>query len=180
MEYKNNCIDSIIPAYPFESVTIGTQTWTKENLNYSDGGVDILTANASYNGINFDTQYYYTWDAAVRVASKFPGWHLPSLEEFNTLITYCGGSIVAGKKLKSTSGWNNNGNGTDDYGFTELPVGYIQDSSISYLTYGAYCWSCTESGQGALYLDLYSRRDAAYMYDHVKTYHYPVRLVKDS
>jgi uncharacterized protein (TIGR02145 family) len=30
---------------------------------------------------------------------------------------------VAGKKLKAKSGWNDNGNGTDDYGFSALPGG---------------------------------------------------------
>jgi uncharacterized protein (TIGR02145 family) len=50
------------------------------------------------------------------------GWHVPSMDEFGTLITAVGGTSVGGKKLKSTSGWAS-GNGTDDYGFTALPAG---------------------------------------------------------
>jgi len=34
------------------------------------------------------------------------------------------GCAGAGKSLKATSGWNNSGNGTDDFGFSALPGGY--------------------------------------------------------
>ena len=51
------------------------------------------------------------------------GWHLPSKSEFETLIATVGGEEVVANKLKSTSGWDN-GNGTDDYGFSGLPSGY--------------------------------------------------------
>ena len=51
------------------------------------------------------------------------GWHLPTIDEFETLFATVGGDSVAGAKLKSTSGWNSNGNGTDDFGFTVLPAG---------------------------------------------------------
>lgn len=49
------------------------------------------------------------------------GWHLPSVEEYETLFDFVGGASVAGEKLKSTSGWNGVGNGTDAYGFNALP-----------------------------------------------------------
>jgi len=34
------------------------------------------------------------------------------------------GSKTVGKFLKATSGWNNNGNGTDKFGFSALPSGF--------------------------------------------------------
>ena len=65
------------------------------------------------------------------------GWHLPSHREFATLINYIdpdfgydrydGKSVIAGRELKSQSGWNPgltiSGNGTDAYGFSALPGG---------------------------------------------------------
>lgn len=54
------------------------------------------------------------------------GWHVPTLKEWNDLIKYVGGSDIAGKKLKSSEGWENLGgiNGTDEVCFSGLPVGY--------------------------------------------------------
>ncbi len=51
------------------------------------------------------------------------GWHLPSYDEWDELITAVGGKDIAGKVLKSQTGWySDGGNGTDAYGFTALPT----------------------------------------------------------
>jgi uncharacterized protein (TIGR02145 family) len=54
------------------------------------------------------------------------GWHVPTLKEWNDLVKFVGGSDIAGKKLKSSEGWENLGgiNGTDEVCFSGLPVGY--------------------------------------------------------
>jgi uncharacterized protein (TIGR02145 family) len=72
------------------------------------------------------------------------GWRLPSTQEWEILVTTAGGSSVAGKKLKATSGWNYNGNGTDDYNFSALPGGYrfIDGSFRNVGSYG-YWWTVT-------------------------------------
>jgi uncharacterized protein (TIGR02145 family) len=51
------------------------------------------------------------------------GWHIPSNAELDTLVTTVGDPLTAGKYLKATSGWNEDGNGTDDFGFSALPGG---------------------------------------------------------
>jgi uncharacterized protein (TIGR02145 family) len=51
------------------------------------------------------------------------GWHLPTDAEWTTLTDYVGGAETAGTKLKAKSDWNENGNGTNDYGFLALPGG---------------------------------------------------------
>ena len=51
------------------------------------------------------------------------GWRLPKDEDWNTLFETVGGVDIAGKKLKSSVGWNLGGNGTDDYGFSVTPSG---------------------------------------------------------
>ena len=38
---------------------------------------------------------------------------------------------MAGEILKSQNGWSNNGNGTDEYGFSALPAGHY-DSGIGF------------------------------------------------
>ena len=52
------------------------------------------------------------------------GWHLPNDTEWDTLFVAVGGSEVAGDVLRSQTGWDNNGNGTDAFGFSALPAGY--------------------------------------------------------
>ncbi len=51
------------------------------------------------------------------------GWHVPSLAEGQELIKTAGGEAIAGKHLKSKSGWHNNGNGDDSFGLTVYPSG---------------------------------------------------------
>ena len=55
-----------------------------------------------------------SWPEKVRGVCP-EGWHLPSKDEWETLITTVGGSDTAGEKLKSQSGRNNNSGGTDYY-----------------------------------------------------------------
>jgi len=73
------------------------------------------------------------------------GWHIPSDADWTTLVNFAGGSSTAGRKLKSTSGWYNNGNGTDEYGFSALPGG-DGDSGGSFYNVGNLgdWWSATE------------------------------------
>jgi uncharacterized protein (TIGR02145 family) len=74
-----------------------------------------------------------------------PGWHIPSDAEWQTLIDFAGGNETAGAILKAASGWNSNGNGTDDYGFSALPGGE-GNSGGRFLGVGYYgiWWSATE------------------------------------
>ena len=102
----------------YKTVKIGDQVWMAENLN--------IETDSSYC-YNDSTKYcskygrLYSWAVANSVCPE--GWHLPTIDEFETLFATVGGDSVAGAKLKSTSGWNSNGNGTDDFGFTVLPAG---------------------------------------------------------
>jgi len=93
-------------------VEIGTQTWMAEDLNYGSNGCYSLYGRS------------YDWSTAMNVCPS--GWHLPSTDEWNTLINFAGGSQTAGNKLKATSWWADNYIGiqpTDDFGFSALPGG---------------------------------------------------------
>jgi len=87
-----------------------------------------------------------------------PGWHLPTDEEWKVLegavdsqhgigdpewdSGSCG--FDAGTNLKASSGWNNNGNGTDLFGFSGLPGGecYYGGGYYSVGDFGSW-WTST-------------------------------------
>ena len=73
------------------------------------------------------------------------GWHIPSDAEWTVLTDYLGGENVAGTKMKSTSGWEENGNGTNSSGFSGLPGGSRgSDGSFFGVGGGGIWWSSTE------------------------------------
>jgi len=106
----------------YKTVKIGNQTWMAENLNY-----DLTYGSWCYYEYdevdNYCNKYgrQYPWSTAKEVCPN--GWHLPDTADWNRLVATVGGKEIAGKKLKSKSGWDNNGNGTDDIGFSALPGG---------------------------------------------------------
>jgi uncharacterized protein (TIGR02145 family) len=127
----------------YQTVKIGNQVWMAENLNYP-------TANGSwcYNNQNSNCVKYgrlYNWQTALKVCPQ--GWHLPSDTEWQQLIDFAGNNSAV--KLKAKSGWNNNGNGTDDYGFSALPGGGLQDYGKFYdLGKDGEWWSSTHAIPG--------------------------------
>ena len=165
----------------YKTVTIGTQTWMAENLNYSDSVSypSMKGQNWCYNSLDSCTKYgrLYTWAAAMDSVGTFStngkgcgdgktcsptypvrgicpsGWHLPQKSEWATLITAVGGESTAGKMLKSASGWKSNGNGTDAFGFSALPAGYYSTIGGSFLDVGrfAHFWSATDYNRDAAY-----------------------------
>ena len=107
----------------YKTVTIGTQTWMAENLNY-ETSASYCYDDAEINCIKYGR--LYTWTAALNACPS--GWLLPSTDDWSVLFASVGGSSIAGEKLKYTSGWyNNRGNGTDDFGFSALPAGERSD-----------------------------------------------------
>jgi uncharacterized protein (TIGR02145 family) len=134
-----------------------------ENLNYnaSDskcGATDGTTVNSG--GLCSKYGRLYNWVTAMAYSassSEIPsgvkgicpdGWHLPSHAEWELLEEAVGGNSVAGMKLKSKSGWNNDGNGTDDFGFSALTSGAASYDFFDLLFYGngyyGNWWSTTE------------------------------------
>jgi uncharacterized protein (TIGR02145 family) len=109
-----------INSQSYKTVVIGSQTWIAEDLKGGMGGWG-----------------YYAAQSDGVVSSQYlcgAGWHLPDYSDWKDLIDFveadsrCG-SGCAGKKLKAMSGWDDNGNGTDDYGFSALPNGYFNEDA---------------------------------------------------
>ena len=99
----------------YKIVTIGSQIWMAQNLNYDEKN-SYCYGNKDENCSQYGRLYYGTNHCPA-------GWHLPTIDEWNVLIGFVGGASVAGKMLKSASGWNEFGNGIDAYEFSALPAG---------------------------------------------------------
>lgn len=136
---------------PTDEVQIGNQIWKTKNLAIDDGQGGIYTQTVNY-GQGDVVEYYYTRDAAVRIASSITGWHLPTAAEWDTLAATVGGTSIVGTKLKSTYGWAEGYNGTDDYGFAAFPAGNRKRSTFYYLYRQAWFW--TSTNYKARYFDL--------------------------
>ena len=150
----------------YKTVTIGSQTWMAENLNYAYtqpiNGLDSgswCNNNDPENCAKYGR--LYTWAAAMdsiayfkeendnclkscthdcekcgldvnwQIGTNFDkykgfnilgvcpeNWHIPSVNEWFILL-----DLVNTIDLKSTSGWLDDGNGTDILGFRLLPAG---------------------------------------------------------
>jgi len=110
------------------------------------------------------------------------GWHLPRYAEWNTLFTAVGGASTVGTKLKSTSGWHSDGNGTDAYGFSVFPAGYRNYDGGFYSAGSlARFWSASQGENYSYYaysMFLYYNSENAYLY-YYKYYGYSVRCLRD-
>ena len=180
----------------YKTITIDSQTWMAENLNYS------VDSSFCYDNKESNCAKYgrlYEWAAAVgKLESKCgrghtcslpsgnirgvcpSGWHLPSSDEWDTLFKAVGGSSTAGKVLKSTSGWNDNSNGTDAFGFSALPVGEREDGRGYRQTgYEAYFWSSTEYNSIYAYYKKLDIGNSVYQSNSSKRSGFSVRCVRD-
>jgi len=89
----------------------------------------------------------YNWYAANDSRGLAPkGWYVPSDAEWTALANYLGGRDVAGTKMRTASGWNENGDGTNESGFSGLPGGGRDvNGSFYYAGYYGSWWSSTQS-----------------------------------
>jgi uncharacterized protein (TIGR02145 family) len=136
----------------YKTIQIGSQVWMAENLNY-----ETNHSTWAYDNDNIKSTAYgrlYSWEEAHKACPS--GWHLPSDEEWKQLEVYLDMSQAdadtfglrganVGTKLKSTSGWNSGGIGTNECYFLALPSGYRFTNGDLYDTgYGAYFWTSSE------------------------------------
>jgi len=140
------------------TIIIDTQVWQKCNSN------EIPSSGKSncYENNDSNCEIYgrlYDYEAAQSACP--PGFHLPTDEEWTILTNFAGGEEKAGKKLKAKSGWNEGGNGTDEYKFAALPGGYSFDGEFySSLGKSGYWWSATEVDPQDPYTSAYQRNIA--------------------
>ena len=184
----------------YETVQIGEQCWFAENLraeNYKNG--DFISANLDnsewtsttsgatvfYGDDVSSLQAYgrlYNWHAVDDARSLCPNaWRIPSDGDWTVLTDFLGGSATAGAQMKTTDGWNGDGDGANSSGFSGLPGGSRASNGNFYLAGSSgYWWSATPYGSSAWY------RIVSYNDDSVNrnfAYHrngYSVRCVRDA
>ena len=178
--------DSRTNAYQiYKMVTIGTQTWMAENLNYeTTTGSSCYNDAASCSGLG----RLYTLSAADE--SVCPnGWHLPNNTEWELLKKNAGGDAEAAQNLKAySSGWDE-AFGTDKYGFAAEPAGIYDGKKYTGKTVMTAYWSSTiidEMGDMTYYHFTITDEDEAKIttvYTNISIEEYPnrysVRCIKD-
>ncbi|MDR2591794.1 MAG: hypothetical protein LBC59_03200 [Chitinispirillales bacterium] len=156
--------------------SVPIEKWMTTNLN-------VETADSwCYDDDPANCEMYgrlYTLEAA-KVACLSVGKRLPTNQEWDALVTAAGGSSTAGKKLKSTSGWNNNGNGTNDFGFSALPGGNrSSDGTFNFADNIGEWWTATDGGgNDAYHRYIHGSSDNVYERNDRKRYGFSVRCVE--
>ncbi|MCF0069502.1 fibrobacter succinogenes major paralogous domain-containing protein [Dyadobacter sp. CY261] len=191
------------------SVKIGSQEWSAENLDVTKfrNGESVMEANTAgawekaciegkpawcYYGQDAVKakglgKLYNFWAVVDKRKLAPEGWHVPTDAEWQKLADELGGSDLAGKTLKATKGWKNNGNGDNQARFSALPGGYRSHEGPAY--YGGpffeagaagYWWSTTRYLVDNSYCRMLSfRNNRLEKKSFVMTSGLSVRLVKD-
>lgn len=148
----------------YSTVIIGQQEWITENLkttHYNDG-TEIFHPTDGWSSIPNETGAYtwydndpaqsygalYNWYAVNNGSGLCPpGWHVPAMDDYNQLITFLGGTVDAGGKLKETgtTHWAEPNTGaTNESGWTGLPGGMVNNPGFWNKGNMGYWWSATE------------------------------------
>jgi uncharacterized protein (TIGR02145 family) len=194
--------------YDYSTVQIGDQCWFSENCRYlpevSDPsinsttephysvygytGTDVIAAQATTNYATYGV--LYNWPAVMTEGICPSGWHIPTDEEWQTMEMALGmsaseasstgwrGSPV-GNYMKSTSGWDSGGNGSNSSGFTGLPGGYRYSGGFNINGSSGSWWSASESGSNSWRRVLYLSIDLVYRDDNDRYSGFSARCVRD-
>ncbi len=145
----------------YGTVQISSQCWLRENLdvgtringNQNQANNDVIEKYCyGDNPANCDTYGgLYQWDEAMQYVTTPgaqgicpPGWHIPTLGEFQTLSATVGGD---GNGLKAVGQGSGGGAGTDTSGFSALLAGERVYLGYFYgLRFTGHFWSSTQLG----------------------------------
>lgn len=190
-----------------KGVKIGNQEWMAANLDVSKfrngdpipeaktgeewgkAGDDSKPAWCYYNNDPANGAKYgklYNWYAVTDPRALSPkGWHIPTVKEWTALTDYlrggtsfaAGGGLVAGLSMKSTSGWDEEGNANNHSGFAGLPGGTRgEDGEFGSVGEYASWWTSSEYGDEAWSAFLTDNTDIS---SDAKASGYSIRCVRD-
>jgi uncharacterized protein (TIGR02145 family) len=192
----------------YTTVIIGTQTWMAENLKttkYNDNtSIPLVTDNTiwaslitpGYCWYNNDAANYkasygalyncYTLDPTGNIGKNVcpVGWHIPTYDEWTTMITFIDSYGYDGGYLKETGTihWQAPNEGaTNSTGFTALPGGsrYIDGNFKDIGILGCFWSPNDQSGASDRYFFMgYSYSYAGWLWDSKKN-GFSVRCIKD-
>jgi uncharacterized protein (TIGR02145 family) len=187
----------------YNSITIGTQVWMRENLKVTHymNGEEIprvtdatewskLTTGAYCNLNNEDlkvTTYgrLYNFYAVLDSNNLCPAdWHVPTNNEWMILIGFLGGTDVAGGKMKETGTehWSSPNTGaSNSSGFTAVSAG-SRNSKGGFEYFGSYgdWWTSTESDtSNGSHWGISNSSSNIYNVSFNKKYGFSVRCIRD-
>ena len=150
----------------YQTVKIGNKIWMVGNLkvtHYNNGDkIPNVTDQTTWNGLTAgalcaydnDTNnvktygYLYNYYVVADPRGICPaGWHVPSMDEFETLSWSCGGDYVSGGALKEagTTHWAAPNTGaTNSSGFTALPGGGRLPDGFGGIRGSVVFWTTTQ------------------------------------
>jgi len=183
----------------YNTVLIGTQCWLQQNLDVgtminstSSGGFQQtnngILEKYCYENNPANCETYgglYEWPEAMQYSTTPgvqgicpPGWHIPTLAEFQTLSTSVGGD---GNALRAVGQGTGGGAGTNTSGFSALFAGYhYYYGTFSDLGLSTFFWSSTEyDATHAYFLGLGYSNSGILLYDFNKEGGFSVRCLKD-
>ena len=142
----------------YKYTTIGNQVWMAENLRYDSevsGCMDHFGDSCKTFGLYYSLYkniqpYQYVVNDSIFEFICPNGWHIPSLDEWKTMIKKMGDK--AALRLRGANYWGDDrGTGTDECSFNALPAGKFNYSgSISSLYNEAFFSTSTEDVKGNL------------------------------
>lgn len=142
---------NVITLITTNEVLIGTQTWKIKNVS------DNILGSRVYNDDETNRAIYgglYLWSMIGDIESANPGFHVPTLIEWQTLIAYLGGALVSGGYLKESGfdHWNSPNTGANNSsGFTALGTGFF-DSNYNFNKITSYI-RVRDKTPGSLYIN---------------------------
>ncbi len=147
----------------YKTVKIGNQIWMAENLAYKANSGCLAYNNDERNVSKYG--YLYNWEIACKVAPQ--GWHLPNLEEFETLLKKIGNS-----KKEIIHGGNS--------GFSALFGGSFDSGVYKNIDEAAYFWTSTPYNPNEGYLCMIAKDlDMMGMFDSIRSCCFSVRCLQD-
>jgi len=171
-------------------VKMGDQIWMAENLGFDAGEGCWVFNNDEINLVTMGL--LYTWESAQTACPD--GWHLPSDVEWEELAYYVSQTKGPYEKveggddwndlavhLKSKTGWKNDSNGSDDFGFNGQPTGG-RSYNNDYFHKGEYVywWSSTSATNNNAWFRYMSYYNHYFLRDFLKKdYAFSVRCLKD-
>ena len=193
----------------YATVQIDDKCWMAENLNIGimvNGTVNQANNDTieKYCRSNYEDScsYFgglYQWNEMMQYVTIEGtkgicpyGWHIPTDDDWCTLENFVDAGLVmctatgfrgidCGVNLKSTSGWNYQGNGNDQYGYTALPCGSrnLYGGISPYGVSGSF-WSSGElDSVAAWFRQLTYYSNVVYRSDISKSNGFSVRCLKD-
>lgn len=186
----------------YSTITIGTQVWMVENLKttkyrngdpipeitdqtewseLSSGGYCNLENNSNHSVLYGKLYNWYVVNDSRQIAPL--GWHVPSADEWSTLIEFLGGEHVAGGKMKESGigHWcDPNTGATNESKFTALPGGVRTDLFfLPGCEWGTW-WTATEfNEENAINRIIFNNETSINSVDNNKKFGMSVRCIQD-